>query len=447
MEVIIDKKDAVNASLTVKLTQEDYKANVDKKIKDYTKKVSIKGFRPGKVPTAVVQKMYGKSILVEEVSATIATSLNQYISENKLRILGEPLPDNEATGIVVWDYAADYNFVYNIGLIPDFTVDLTAKNNLVSYEIQIDDKSVADTLENLKQQFGEMVDVEKSSEGDFINGKLKEVEGTFESTTMMPTSKLTKSALKQFIGLKVGDTVKFDIQKAFDGDTAVIAHFTGASNDNAAAMTGEFEYTVESIRHTQLPELNQELFDKVFGKDAVKSIEEFNIKLKETIADNYKRESRSLLSRELQKSLVDNTKIDLPSDFLKRWLLETNQGKISQEQIDLEFEFYAKELKWNLIQSQLAEKNNIKVEQSEVLDRTKEMMRTQFGGMPIDAQMEEFLTKFADNYLKEEKGKNFRTIYDQLAQDKTMDVLITNVKLATKKLTVDEFQNLLKQDA
>ena len=216
MEILFDKKDAANASLTVKLTKEDYKSKVDHKIKDYTKKVSIKGFRPGKVPAAVVQKMYGKSLLVEEVSAILAESINTYINENKLRLLGEPLPDNEATGIVVWNNEADYAFVYNLGLVPDFTVDLTAKTGLTAYDIEVNEKSVQETLENLKQQFGEMVDVETSSEGDFINGKLKEVAGTFESTTLLPTSKLAKSELKKFIGLKVGDTVSFDIQKAFD---------------------------------------------------------------------------------------------------------------------------------------------------------------------------------------------------------------------------------------
>ena len=447
MEILFDKKDAANASLTVKLTKEDYKAKVDHKIKDYCKKVAIKGFRPGKVPAAVVQKMYGKSLLVEEVSAILAESINTYITENKLRLLGEPLPDNEATGIVVWNNDANYEFVYNLGLVPDFTVDLTAKTALTSYEIDVNEKSVQETLENLKQQFGEMVDVEVSAEGDFINGKLKEVAGTFESTTLLPTSKLNKSEQAKFIGLKVGDTVSFDIQKAFDNDTAVIAHFTGATNEVAATMSGQFEYTVETIRHTQLPELNQELFDKVFGKDAVTSVEEFNIKLKETIVDNYKRESKSFLSRELQKTLVENTNIDLPSDFLKRWLLTSNEGKISQEQIDLEFDYYAKELKWNLIQNQLAEKNNIKVENNEVLERTKEMMRTQFGGMPLDAQMEEFLNKFADNYLKEEKGKNYIKIFEQIVHDKTMDHLIANIKLNTKKVDVEEFQNLMKQDA
>ena len=447
MEILFDKKDAANASLTVKLTKEDYKSKVDHKIKDYTKKVSIKGFRPGKVPAAVVQKMYGKSLLVEEVSAILAESINTYINENKLRLLGEPLPDNEATGIVVWNNDADYAFVYNLGLVPDFTVDLTAKTGLTAYDIEVNEKSVQETLENLKQQFGEMVDVETSSEGDFINGKLKEVAGTFESTTLLPTSKLAKSELKKFIDLKVGDTVSFDIQKAFDNDAAVIAHFTGASNEVAATMSGHFEFTVETVRHTKLPELNQELFDKVFGKDAVTSVEEFNIKLKETIVDNYKRESKSLLSRELQKALVENTKIDLPSAFLKRWLLTTNEGKISQEQIETEFDYYAKELKWNLIQNQLAEKNNIKVENNEVLDKTKEMMRTQFGGMPLDAQMEEFLNKFADNYLKEEKGKNYLKIYEQIVHDKTMEHLLSNIKLATKKVNVEQFQDLMRQDA
>lgn len=447
MEILFDKKDAANASLTVKLTKEDYKSKVDHKIKDYTKKVSIKGFRPGKVPAAVVQKMYGKSLLVEEVSAILAESINTYINENKLRLLGEPLPDNEATGIVVWNNEADYAFVYNLGLVPDFTVDLTAKTGLTAYDIEVNEKSVQETLENLKQQFGEMVDVETSSEGDFINGKLKEVAGTFESTTLLPTSKLAKSELKKFIGLKVGDTVSFDIQKAFDNDAAVIAHFTGASNEVAATMSGPFEFTVETVRHTKLPEMNQELFDKVFGKDAVTSVEEFNIKLKETIVDNYKRESKSLLSRELQKALVENTKIDLPSAFLKRWLLTTNEGKISQEQIETEFDYYAKELKWNLIQNQLAEKNNIKVENNEVLDKTKEMMRTQFGGMPLDAQMEEFLNKFADNYLKEEKGKNYLKIYEQIVHDKTMEHLLSNIKLTTKKVNVEQFQDLMRQDA
>lgn len=439
MEIILEKKDKATATIKVNLKETDYLPKVAEKVKEYSKKVNLKGFRPGKVPPALIEKMYGKSIKIDEINHLLSHSIQNYIKENKIAILGDPLPDKNSVAGIDWENQKDFNFNYNIGLVPEFKYELSDKVKILKYEIQIEDKVVNETLENLRNQYGKMAHPEESSEGDFLYGELKEINGSFQSQTLIPLNKIRKSEVKQFTGLKKGEKVEFDIKKVFE-DSAAIAHATGLSKEEAEKKEGEFELTLTNISRSEPAQMDQEFFDRIFGKDAVKTEEEFRNKLKETIGENYSRESENLLNQEIQKTLVEKTKIELPDDFIKEWLLSANEGKVTKEQIESEYEHYLKELKWILIRNKIGEDNNIKVENDDVVSKTKEMILQQFGNMPLSKEMNESLNKIADNYLKQDNGKNYVKIFEQVFYERVMKFIKTQIKIEAKKVSVEEFK-------
>jgi trigger factor len=439
VEITLEKKERSTANLKVNLTEADYLPKVAEKVKEYSKKVSLKGFRPGKVPTSLIERMYGKSIKIEEINHLLSHSINDYIKNNKLSILGDPLPDADSSKGIDWDNQKEFEFTYNLGLVPDFKLDLSDKVKVTKFTIEVDKKVVSETVENLRNQYGKMTNPEESVEGDFVYGELKELKGDFSTQTLIPTNKLTKDELKKFVGLKKGDKVEFDIKKAFE-DVAAIAHATGLSKEEAEKKEGKFELTVTNISRSEPAPLDQEFFDKIFGKDTVKTEQEFSDKLKSTIEENYTRESENKLSKDIQEKFVSSTTIDLPDDFLKKWLLISNEGKISQEQIDSEYEHYLKELKWNLIKNKIGEDNDVKVENDEVKKKTTEMILQQFGNMPLNDELSSSLDKIADNYLQQEKGRNYMRMFEQVFFDKVMEVIKNKINIQDKKVSVDEFK-------
>ena len=441
MEIILEKKDNTTATLKVNLKETDYLPKVAEKVKEYSKKVNLKGFRPGKVPPALIERMYGKSIKIDEINHLLSHSIQDYIKDNKLAILGDPMPDRDSVAGIDWDNQKEFNFNYNIGLVPEFKYELSDKVKISKYEIEVEEKAVDETIENLRNQYGKMANPDESAEGDFLYGELKELNGEFSIQTLIPTNKIKKGELKKFIGVKKGDKIEFDIQKAFE-DSAAIAHATGLSKEEAEKKEGKFEITITNISRSEPAPLDQEFFDKIFGKDSVKTEEEFKTKLKDTIKDNYSRESENLLNQDIQKTLIEKTIIDLPEDFLKEWLLAANEGKITKEQIDSEYEHYLKELKWSLIRNKVGEENDIKVENEDVIAKTKEMVLQQFGNMPLSEELSESLNKIADNYLKQENGKNYMKMFEQVFYEKVLKLIKEKIKIENKKVSVEEFKKV-----
>ena len=439
MEIVLDKKDSTNATLKVSLQEPDYLPAIQEKLKDYTKKVSLKGFRPGKVPPALINKMYGKSIKVDEINNLLSAKVTEYIRENKINIIGDPIPSNEEAEGIDWDTQKEFQFTYTLGLVPDFSYELSDKVKLTQYQIEADEKAIEETLNNLRSQFGQMVDGDNVAEGDFLNGELKAKVGEFTTNTILPMNKVAADQQKLFIGKKKDDKISFVIEKAFT-DSAEVAYVTGLTKDEAANTKGEFEFTISGIRHSQIAELDQEFFDKVFGKDLVTTEADFRTKLSETMSSNYSRESENLLARDLRNFFVKNTKIELPEDFLKRWLVVSNSN-LTTEQVENEFSDYADELKWNLIKNKIAEDNSIKVENEDVLSRTKDMIKEQFGGLSFGGEeLDETLNKIADNYLKQENGRSYMKMFETVLNDKVTALIREKAKLETKKISIDEFK-------
>ncbi|HEY0654636.1 MAG TPA: trigger factor [Chryseosolibacter sp.] len=445
MEITLNKKGTTEGLIKIKLNEGDYQPHVEEKVKDYARKANIKGFRQGKVPTGVIKKMFGKSIMVDEINHLLSHKLSDYIKENNLKILGEPLPNADKTRDIDWDAQKDFEFEYQIGMVEDFTYDLSSKAKVKGYKIELDKKVIDETVADLRKRFGKVNYPETSEIGDNIFGELRSEDGSFKrEQAFLATDKIEKKEQKKFTGLKKEDEVEFDIDSIFK-DEELKAQFLGTQEDDTAAPKGKYFLKIGNISRTEPSDINQELFDRVFGKDTVKTEEEFIAKIKETIGENYKRETDHFLDHHIEDYFLDHTKINLPSDFLKTWLKATSQGQVTDSILEKEFEQYVRSLKWDLIKTKIADDNKITVEAEEVKNKAKELITAQFGGPAFAAQFGDRLDAFADNYLQNENGQNFMKLYYQLKHEKIMKLVREKITVDEKTVTVDEFKKIVEE--
>ena len=439
MDITIDKKSTTEALIKVNLKQNDYQTKVEQKIKEYSKKADVKGFRKGMVPTSVIQKMYGKSILVDEINHLVYHGLDNYIKEEKLKIIGEPLPNKESATSIDWDTQTEFEFKYNIGLVDDFALDVSKKQKVNRYDIKIDAKIRKETVDNLKDQYGNMTNPETCEDGDSIFGTYSPEEGEGEHQGLLELNMLDKKDAKKYIGAKAGDEFTFDIKKTLKSDS-LISQVLGIDIKDAEAIEGNYKLVVKNINRKVKAEINQEFFDRLFGKDVVKDEEEFNKKIDESISLNYTKEGDYLLERDIRDYFVDKTKIDTPKEFLKDWLLASNAGKVTAEQIDSEFDLYIKDLKWSLIRNKVAEDNKLSVDQEAITDKTKIILAEQFGGPAILEQLGDKMDEFVKTYLEGNEGQNYNNVVNQVIADKVYDFVKENITITNKKVSLDEFR-------
>ncbi|PZX48957.1 trigger factor [Algoriphagus chordae] len=439
MEITQDKHSANQALIKIKLNEADYQPKVDAKLKDFAKKSNIKGFRPGKAPISMVKSMYGTSVLVEEINTILSESLNTYLKEQTFKILGDPLPQDQ-NGSIDWKTQKDFEFDYKIGFVESVDLTLDSKIKATKYTIKVDDKLINETLDNLKSQYGNSTNPEVSEEGDHIYGDLKATEGEFEKTVSLDLSKITKKLAGKFIGLSKEAVVEFEAKDVKKGQWE---EAFGLSEEESKNIEGALTLTVQNINRTEIAEMNQEFFDKIFGPDIVKSEEEFITKVRETLQANYDKESKVFTEEELKKVLTEAAKVDLPEAFLKEWLLIANEGKVSEADVEKEFPIYAKQLIWSLLSNEIATKNEIKAEHEEVIEKTKQMVREQFAASGLGAQMEDSMDMFVDNYLKGEDGQNYMNMLTSIQNEKVLAFALDKISLKEKDLTIDEFKELL----
>lgn len=442
MEITLDKHSANQASIKITLNEADYQPKVDAKLKDYAKKATIKGFRPGKAPISMVKGLYGVSILVDEINAILGESLNTYLKEQTFRILGEPLPVEKKDNSIDWKTQKGFDFEYKIGFVDGVEVAVDNSTKGTKYSILVDEKLVDETIENLKSQYGNSTNPEVSEAGDNIYGDLKATEGEFTKTLSLPTAKISKKLAAKFVGLGKDAVVEF---QAKDVKKDEWSEAFGLTDEEAAEATGAFTFEVKNINRTEAAELNQEFFDKIFGPDAVASEEEFKTKVKDTLQDSYNRESKVFTEEELKKVLVDQAKLDLPEAFLKEWLLKANQGKVTEADVENEYPLYANQLTWSLISNQIAKDNSIQAEHADVVEKTKEMIRGQFASSGLGSQMEASMDMFVDNYLKGNEGQNYMNMLTSVQNDKVLAFVQEKIDLTEKTISIDEFKELLEK--
>jgi trigger factor len=445
LEITLDKKGNTEGLIKIKVSEGDYQPHVEEKVKDYARKATIKGFRQGKVPMGVIRKMFGKSILVDEINHLLSHKITDYIKENNLKILGEPLPKHDKTRDIDWDAQKDFEFEYEIGMLEDFSYDLSSKAKVKAYQIELDGKVIDETLTDLKKRFGQVSYPETSEATDNLFGELRAAEGEFKrEQAFLAIEKVEKKEQKKFIGLKKDDEVEFEIEKIFK-DAEQVASLLGRPEEEVKDVKGRYFFKVNTVSRTEASEVNQELFDRVFGKNTVTNEAEFIAKIKETIGENYKRETDHFLDHHIEDYFLDNTKINLPDNFLKSWLKASSKGQVTDDVLEKEYDQYIRGLKWDLIKTKIADDNGIKVEAEEVKNKAKDLITAQFGGPAFAAQFGDKLDSFADNYLSNENGQNFMKLYNQLKHEKIMKFIREKVTLQEKKVTVEEFKKIVEE--
>jgi trigger factor len=437
MNVVEEKIDDLNAILRVKITPEDYTESVNKALADYRKQANIPGFRPGKIPLTLIKKKYGKAVLAEELNKVVNKSLNEFITSNNLNVLGNPLPkeDEEVKG----DFAnpAEFEFAYEIGMTPDFEVSLSKKNKFDYLTVDIDKAMLDKEVEALAKRYGKLVSAEKSTENDMVIGEFAQKEGDIKNTSTISLEFVEdEKAKKKLIGKKVGDTVTLDPVSVSKGEDDLAA-MLGITKEEVADLSGDFDFTITEIKTMVPAAIDQELFDKLFGEGNVKSEKELREKISEDLKKMFANDSDRILSEKVSDKLMEKTSIDLPEDFLKRWILASSKEEITPEQIDADFENYKKSLKWQLIQNKLIKDNDIKVGNEEMVEYTKGLLINQYAQYGMPAPEDKDLLPQVQSVLQNQEEAN--KIYDNLYSVKMMNFFKETVNLNEKTLPYDDF--------
>lgn len=450
MNITRENIDSVNAVIKVTIEKSDYEKPVTDALKDYRQKASVPGFRPGKVPAGLIQKKFGKAILLDEINKSLSHNLSKYLLEEKLNILGEPLPNEEQQKNIDWDNDETFEFAFDIALAPEVNVSLDSETPFEYYTIAVSEEMIDKQVEMAASQLGQNVPdetiVENSSvRGDFIqldeNGEELEngiqPKGVLLAVDMMKDEEI-KAA---FIGKQKGDVLTFDPVKAFDNRHEV-GHMLNISHEAAHDLNSEFRFTVTEILRFEKAELNEDLFKKLYGEQTeVKTMEDFRNKIKEEIAANLVYSSDHKFAQDTRDLLIEKSNLQLPEAFLKRWLMAVNKN-LTEEQIDNEFDWFIKDLQWQLIKDSIIRENELTVTPEETQDFAKQLARAQYQQYGIYDIPEEQLESFAKIIL--EKPEEGERIYKKLFEDKVIAVVKNKAKIVTKEVTQDEFQAMMK---
>ncbi len=445
MNIVKENIDDLNALLKVEIKKADYEEKVEKVLRDYRKKANIKGFRPGNVPMGLVKKMYGKAVQVDEVNKLISESVHNYLQDEKIEILGDPLPIFDPENPVDFDTQKDFTFSFELGLTPQFEINISPKNKVDQYVITIDGKMKNDHIENYTRRFGKFVDCEVSGDKDMLNGNIEETvpsnkELKAENARFSIDLVKDEEIKKTFIGKKAGDEIVFDIRKAFPNDYE-IAGILNKKKEEVDGVNGDFKFTITKINRFEPAEVNQDLFNKVYGDGVINSEDEFMKKVEEEITGSLKRESDYKLMLDLKKLALDKSEFNLPVEFLKKWLLKVNE-KATSEQIEKEFDSFRSDLKWQLIRNKIARDNEIKITEEDLEKEAAIITRYQFQQYGLFYATDEQIGNYAKEMLKREDDA--KRIAEKIIEDRAVEKLKEMVKLEEKPISADEFNKLFE---
>lgn len=451
MNVSHQNTDNLNAVISIEITKADYEEKVNKSLRAYGQKATIPGFRKGKVPFSVLVKMFGKSVQAEEINRLVAESLYNYIRDNKLNVLGEPMTAEDQT--VDFETQEDFTFRFDIALAPELNVQLDKNVHVPYYTIAVDEDMVKRQSDSFANRYGKQVSVEASTdEKDLIKGSMVEVtkKGTkkpngivVESTIVSPAYFKNDEEKAKFAGVKVGDKVIFNPSASCNAMPAEMASMLNMDKEAAAEVTSDFAMTVTEITHLQPAEVNQELFDSVFGKDNVKSEAEYYDRIRDFIAQQLKPDSEYKFSVDARGVIEKNVgEFDLPEAFLKRWMLATNKEQ-KAETIDDDFAKMLPDLKWHLIKEDIAKKSEIKVDDNDLLSLAKQMAAAQFAQYGMTGMPDEVLEKYAGEMVASKDSR--RQLIDRATEAKIQAAIKDAVALDEKTVSLDEFQKMFEQ--
>lgn len=443
MQVVKKDIDQLNATLTITIEPADYTEKVAKQLKDIRHKANIPGFRPGMVPASLVKKMYGKAVLGEEVNKAINDGIYNYIKEQKLNILGEPLPNEEATPAIDWDNDDTFNFAFDIALAPAFDATLTGKDTLTFYDIEVEDKMVDEQVKAYAARFGSYVPAEQVEADDMVKGILTEQkeEGIRKDGAVLSPRYMADDKQKElFVNAKKGEVITFNPVKAY-GNEAEVASMLGIKKEEVKDHEGDCTFEITEItRHEPAP-VDAELFAKVYGKDAVANEEEFRTRIREEIKKNFTDDANYKFGLDAKAAVLKKMEgIAFPDAFLKRWVLATNSN-LTPEKLDEEYPAMLNELRWNLAVDQLAEHFSVKIEKEDIEAYAKEITRMQFMQYGLAGVDDAILTQYANEMLKKED--QLRSIAERVRENKVFEALKGVVKLKNKTISHEEFGKLM----
>jgi trigger factor len=440
------------ALLRLQIIKEDYEPRVNKVLGDYKRKASIDGFRPGKVPTSIIQKLYGKSVLVDEINKLVSESLNNFLKEQNIDIIGDPIPYEKEQKTINFDTDTDFEFVFEVGLTPELEIKVTDTDVIPYFHIIVEDKVIDNYADMYARRFGEYANVTEAGENDLLKVDLVELDPSghllekgieSKDTTISVDLIKDEEIKKQWIGIKTGDKKNLDIKKAYPNDYE-IAQILKIKKEEVVHVTNEFEVTVNSISTFKKREINQELFDQVFGKDQIKSEEEFRGRLKEDISSNYSKESDYKLKLDLKDYFIQKYKFDLPKDFLSKWLVLINEGKFTKEQIENDYPQFEIDLKWQLIKNKIIKEAGFKVEENEVIEYAREITRNQLRQYGLSDMTNENLDQYAKQLLQKESET--KRIVELIIDDKIVQYVKLRAKLEDKSITSEEFEKFFEKN-
>ena len=450
MKITFDCPDKINGLLTMTIEPADYQEKVEKTLKDYRKKAQVPGFRPGMVPMGMIKKQYGTAVKVDEVNRLMGEKLYEYVRENKIQMLGEPLPSDKQQP---QDFEKDgeMTFVFDIAVAPEFTVALSGKDKVAYYTINVDDKLIDQQVQMYASQGGEFVKAEVFSGNDTITGDLRQLdekgntlEGgiTTESGMIMPAYIKEDKQKKLFDGCKPGDIITFNPKKAYPDNDAEVAALLKVKKEEIADMNSDFSFQVTEIRHFQPAEVNQALFDRVFGEGTVSDEKSFREKIAEQLKAQFAGSSDYKFLQDVRAHVEKKVgKLEFPEALLKRVMLQNNKDK-GADYVEQNFEGSIKELAWHLMKEQIVAAQEIKIEDEDVKRMAKEAVRAQFAQYGMSNVPDDVLENYAEEQLK--KRENIDNFVDRAVDLKLTEKLKTVVKLDEKSVTLDEFNKMME---
>ena len=434
MNITRENIDALNAVVTVDIAKEDYSDQVEKILADYRKTANIPGFRKGHVPMTMVKKQYGKAVLVDEVNKLLQDALGKYLTEEKLDVLGNPLPKPQDD----LDWSKDnFSFEFELGLAPNFEVKLKSKKAIMHYNIVADKKMIDDQIVHIRKQYGKITSQTEVAKDSEITGVFENQEKAINNSTMITLDKFKgKTTEKQFIGAKVGDVITLKTKKLFNDDHDVM-NFLKVSHDDAHGLDIEVNFTISEINSREQADLDQELFDKLFGKGTVTSVTELKDKIKEDSEKQFAQQGDQKLLNDVTESLVENTKFDLPASFLQKWMQTAGETEMDAEQAKEEYEKSEKSMRYQLIEGKLIEKHELQVKFEDLQAHAREMIKVQMAQFGQTNSSDEELDGIAARILSNKD--EVKRLSEQLMSTKLLNLYKAEANLKTKEITYDEF--------
>ena len=440
MQIKENRTDDLNMALTVTLEKADWEEPRKKKLNNFRHKADIKGFRKGMAPMSLIERLYGGQAMAEVVNDLISESINKHLEEKKLRIIGEPLPSEKEMNND-WENGETLSFEYDLGLYPEVNVDVTAEDSIPFYKVKVTEAAKADYKKNLLKQFGTLADGEALGEDDFMTCDFEQGETKVEDTYVALRSMANDDIKNSFVGIKPGETRDVNVVETFANETdrASMLHL---KKEELAAMEPVWKMTVKTVKTYKDAEENQETYDRIFGKDAVKDAAGFDKKIAERLAEEYQGESEYRFGIDAREYLVNKANLQLPEGFIKRWLLAANEGKFTMEDIEKEFDAFLKDFRWDIVRGHLMEAHDLKVTKEDLESEARAFVNYQYAmyglpAMPDDQTKEAVARVLADQ-------QQARRMFEKAENDKVIDFVKKTATLTKKSISLEKMREMVK---